>query len=179
MSLSKIENFVKEVKQTKKVDTSKWKEFKIVELFDVGGTTTTPVKKIRENSGNFPYVTTQATNNGIRFYSSIHTEKGNVLVVDSAVLGWMSYQEEDFAASDHVEKLTPKFKLNKERGLFIISVWNAIYSQKVFNYKKKASQRAIRECVVPLPSNKKGEPDWQYMEKFIKSMYKKIENSLK
>ena len=170
MSLSRIDSFVKEVKLTKNIDTSNWKEFKMNDLFDIDGTTTTPINKIRENSGNFPYVTTQATNNGIRFYSSIHTENGNVLVIDSAVLGWMSYQEKDFSASDHVEKLTPKFRLNKEIGLFIISVWNSIYSQKVFNYKKKASQKAIKECFIPLPVNKKGEPDWKYMEDYIKTL---------
>lgn len=170
MSLSKIDNFVKEVKQTRNMDTSKWKNFKMNDLFEIGGTTTTSIDQIRENPGNFPYVTTQATNNGIRFYSSIHTEKGNVLVVDSAVLGWMSYQEKDFSASDHVEKLTPKFKLNKEIALFIISVWNGIYSQKVFNYTRKASQKAIKECSIPLPVNKKGEPDWEYMEDYIKTL---------
>ncbi len=175
MSLSKIDSFVKEVKQIKRIDITKWKEFKMSTLFDISGTITTPINKIRENPGNFPYVTTQATNNGIRFYSSIHTEKGNVLVVDSAVLGWMSYQEKDFSASDHVEKLTPKFKLNKEIGLFIISVWNSIYSQEFFNYKRKASQKAIKECSIPLPINHKGEPDWKYMEDHIKNLsYKKL-----
>ena len=168
MSLSKIDAFVKEIKQTKKIDISKWKKFKMSELFIISGTITTPIGDIRENPGTFPYVTTQATNNGIRFYSSIHTEKGNVLVVDSAVLGWMSYQEKDFSASDHVEKLTPKFKLNKEIGLFIISVWNSIYSQKVFNYKKKASQKAIKECFIPLPTDKNGNLDLKYIENYVK-----------
>jgi len=172
-----MENLSQKINESNQIDMSNWKEFKLNKLFSIGGTTTTPTTKIRGNFGEFPHVTTQTTNNGIRFYSSIYTEKGNVLVVDSAVLGWMTYQEKKFSASDHVEKLIPLFNFNKEIGLFISTVWNLIYAKKVFNYKRKASQKAIKECSIPLPKDKNNEPDWKFMEEYIKKHYKKIENT--
>lgn len=156
-----------QIEKPRPIDISGWRKFKVNDLFEVGGTVTTPFSEIINNKGKYPYVTTQSSNNGVRDYSSIKTEKGNVLVVDSAVLGWMTYQENDFSASDHVEKLVPKFPLNKNSGLFIASVWNKIYSGKFFNYKRKASQTAIRECGIPLPIDKEGNLDYEYMDKYM------------
>ena len=86
----------------------------------------------------YPYVTTQASNNGIADYFGIYTDEGNVLVVDSAVAGYMTYQDKNFSASDHVEKLIPKFKLNKFVGLFIASIWNKKYAFNTYTTQSNA-----------------------------------------
>ncbi|MDR3112760.1 MAG: restriction endonuclease subunit S, partial [Endomicrobium sp.] len=86
-----------------------WKEFYLKDLFDVRGTKTTKIADLeRYGKGKYPYITTQATNNGAAGFYDFYTEKGNVLVIDSAVIGRCSYQGYDFSASDHVEKLIPK-----------------------------------------------------------------------
>ena len=85
-----------------------WDNFHLSDLFHISGTKTTTVSRLKEYGlGNCPYITTQATNNGVRGFYNHATEKGNVLTVDSAVLGFCSYQRYDFSASDHVEKLNP------------------------------------------------------------------------
>jgi hypothetical protein len=112
-------------------------------------------------------VTTQATNNGVGGFYDHFTETGNVLVIDSAVLGYCGYQRHNFSASDHVEKLTPKFNMNQYVALFLTTVLNL--EQYRYNYGRKASQTRLRKAIVRLPS-RQDEPDWQYMEDYIKSL---------
>ena len=143
--------------------------FLINDLFDVSGTKTTPKRKLEEiGEGEYPYITTQSTNNGVEGFYNFFTENGNVLVIDSAVAGFCSYQKENFSASDHVEKLSSKFKLNKYIGLFLQTIINL--EQFRYSYGKKFNQEKIRNTKIKLPVDKNGNPDWQFMEDYIKSL---------
>lgn len=146
-----------------------WKWFLISDLFGVSGTKTTPKRKLEEiGNGKYPYITTQSTNNGVEGFYDFYTEDGNVLVIDSAVAGFCSYQEENFSASDHVEKLSPKFKLNKYIGLFLQTVINL--EQFRYSYGKKFNQDKIRNTKIKLPFDSKSNPDWQFVDDYIKSL---------
>ncbi len=153
----------------KKIDTSSWKYFKIENLFDVTGSSTTPLTKLQEiGKGNYPYVTTQAKNNGIAGYYDYYTEKGNVLTVDSAVLGFCTYQEKSFSASDHVELLIPKFKMNKYIGLFFVTIINKENFR--YNYGIKFNQGKIKKTKIKLPITPDGNVDFNYIETFVKKL---------
>ena len=151
------------------LDPTDWKEFKLSDLFDISGTQTTTLTALRASgSGAYPYVTTQTKNNGVGGFYDHGTEKGNVLVIDSAVLGYCSYQQAEFSASDHVEKLTPRFSMNQYIALFLTTVMNL--ERYRYNYGRKASQQRLRRGVVRLPATEEGRPNWQFMEKYIKAM---------
>ena len=154
-----------------KLNTKFWKPFLIKDLFVVSGTKTTSLDKLTETIGKFPYITTQAVNNGVAGTYGIYTENSNVLCIDSAVGGYMTYQSMPFAASDHVEKLTPKFKLTKNIALFITTIWNKSYSFKLFTYWRKANQSNIRNALIKLPVDSNGQPDWCYMDNYISNIY--------
>lgn len=171
MDAKKINLLVKDIKTKQKIDTTSWKKHKIENLFEVLGTKTTKKRDIEQSEGPYPYITTRSSNNGVDGYSNIYTETGGVLVVDSAVLGFMTYQDKNFSASDHVEKLVPKFKMNKFIALYICCVWNHTFSGKKFTYSNKASQKAIRAVEIMLPTNSLGNPDFQYMENYIKNSF--------
>lgn len=146
-----------------------WANFKIEDLFLVEGSKTTPKLELEEyGKGIFPYVTTQASNNGVDGYYDFYTEIGNVLTIDSAVLGYCSYQEQNFSASDHVEKLIPKFKMNKYIALFFVTIINL--QQYRYNYGRKCSQQRIKQAIIKLPTNSIGSPDFKFMEDYIKSL---------
>jgi restriction endonuclease S subunit len=152
-----------------KLNVKSWKVFKISELFEVEGTKTTPLRILEENGvGKYPYITTKATNNACDGFYNIKTENGNVITVDSAVVGYASYQEKDFSASDHVEKLISKFDLNLFIAMFITTLINQ--EQYRFHYGRKASQNRLKSLQIKLPSTLQGEPDWQFMENYIKSL---------
>jgi len=169
----KIENIDKTSKSPKKkaninIDFKTWNPFKLTALFDIKGTKTTPLLELEEyGKGKFPYVTTQATNNGIDGFYDHYTEEGNVLTIDSAVIGYCSYQPQKFSASDHVEKLIPKFEMNNYVAMFFATILNL--EQYRYNYGRKASQTRMKEILVKLPV-KNGNPDFIFMENYIKSL---------
>jgi hypothetical protein len=164
--------------QSMTLDVTSWKEFRLGDLFDVQGTTTTKVDTLTEEYGigEHPYITTQATNNGTAGYYNYYTENGNVLVADSAVVGYVSYQPKCFSASDHVEKLMPKFEMNKYNALFLVTVLNR--ENYRYSYGRKFNQTNIKNTIIKLPSkhvvDETGKsiykPDWQFMEDYIKSL---------
>lgn len=152
-----------------KLNTDEWKWFRYTDLFQISGSKTTPVAELESyGKGEYPYVTTQAVNNGIEGYYNYWTEKGGVLTIDSAVLGFCSYQEKNFSASDHVEILTPLFEMNKYIAIFLVTLINK--EQYRYSYGRKCSQIKLRNSKIKLPVTPSGEPNWQFMEDYIKSM---------
>lgn len=145
-----------------------WRNFELNYLFKITGSQTTPILELEEyGDGKYSYVTTQATNNGVEGFYDFYTEEGNILTVDSAVLGYCSYQPEKFSASDHVEKLIPKFRMNKYIAMFLVTVLNK--EQYRYNYGRKCSQARMKQIQIKLPA-KKGQPNFDFMENYIKSL---------
>lgn len=148
---------------------SSWKKFKISELFDVQGTKTTKLADLKKiGPGRYPYVTTQSADNGIAGHYNVYTEEGNVLTIDSAVAGFCAYQELPFTASDHVEKLIPKFEMNKFTALFLATIINR--ENYRYSYGRKFNQTKINETMIKLPADSDGNPDWQFIENYIKEI---------
>ena len=153
------------------LDSVEWGEFFIGGLdglFNVIGTKTTH-PSVLEIGGNVPRVTCAATNNAIDdFFHNEATEKGGVLTVDSATIGYVSYQLNDFIATDHVEKIVSKSGgINKYTGLFLKS---CIDKSKIgkYGYGYKFSQKRIVRQKILLPIDSNGNPNWQFMEDYVK-----------
>ena len=165
--------------EREEIDFSKWKEVKLGfdktnnpnGLFEVTGSKTTDIKILDDNHKTgelkYPYVTTQATNNGVRGWYNTFTDEGNILIIDSAVLGYCSYQPLNFTASDHTEKLIPKFDLNVYRAMFLTTIINK--EQYRYSYGRKFNQDRIRETIIKLPF-KNGKIDWDFIENYIKGL---------
>ena len=151
------------------LDVGKWRRFPIVDLFDVRGSTTTPPRELAVlPPGEHPYVTTQASNNGVAGFYDHCTEDGGVLTIDSAVMGYCSYQARPFSASDHVEVLTPKFDMSALAALFLVTLLNV--EQYRYNYGRKCSQKRLRRTSMALPATAGGSPDWRWIERFMQSL---------
>lgn len=154
---------------TPELNIQNWKEFKLTDLFEIKGSKTTKLTVLEEiGPGKYPYVTTKSTNNGVDGYYNIWTEKGNVLTVDSACVGTCFYQEENFTAADHVEKLIPKFKMNKYNALFLATIINQ--SNFKYCYGRGRSKSRLAKETIKLPVTKDGQPDYQFMEDYIKTL---------
>ena len=158
-----------EKQQEISLEDREWKYYAITDIFSIEGSKTTSLLDL-ETLGKYPYVTTQATNNGVAGFYKTYTEDGNVLTVDSAVVGYCSYQELSFSASDHVEKLVPKnekFEMNRFTAMFFVTIFNL--EQYRYNYGRKSSQTRMRRTLIKLPS-KNNKPDFIFMENYIKSL---------
>ncbi|MDR2267413.1 MAG: restriction endonuclease subunit S [Christensenellaceae bacterium] len=167
-------SYMRENQDKGNIDISTWGKFKITDLFTISGTKTTPKDKLDlDSGGEYPYITTQATNNAVAGYSAKWTEEGGVLVVDSAVIGTCTYQEKNFTASDHVEKLTPSqhkynWVMTKEIALFIATIINKVGTYLAYSYGKKRSQVALMGEIIYLPTDNDGKPDFEYMHRNMK-----------
>ena len=157
------------------LDSVEWQEFfigGINGIFDVSGTKTTHPNDLKKG-GIIPRVTCAATNNAIDdFYQNEPTEIGGVLTIDSATDGYVSYQLNDFIATDHVEKIMGKTgKINKYIGLFLKT---AIDKSKLgkYSYGYKFSQKRIIRQKIKLPIDNNGNPNWQFMEDYIRQEMK-------
>lgn len=153
--------------------TKEWKWFRYDKLFTITGSKTTPKIELEEyGTGKYPYVTTQAVNNGIDGFFNHYTEKGNILTVDSAVFLGGAFQKDDFSASDHVEKLIPKFSMNKYIAHFLTTIINK--EQYRYSYGRKCSQKKLKISLIKLPAikneNEEYTPNWQWMEEYIKGL---------
>ncbi|MCD4794432.1 MAG: restriction endonuclease subunit S [Bacteroidales bacterium] len=156
------------IQHKNELKADKWEAFPLKDLFKITGSKTTSVLQLEEyGEGEYPYITTQATKNGIDGFYDYYTEDGNVLTVDSAVIGYCSYQKLPFSASDHVEKLVPKFEMNKFIALFLVTIINT--DQYRYNYGRKCSQTRMEDISIKLPS-KNGVPDFDFMENYMKSL---------
>lgn len=156
----------------------KWGEFKINDIFNVHGTFTTHPSKLVKG-GKVPRITCAATNNGFEdTYHNKPTEDGRVITIDSATIGYISYQAKDFIATDHVEKISLKngLTINKYLGLFIVSVVKHCASNK-YGYGYKFSQSRIKKQKISLPINSIGQPDYAFMEQYMR--YKEQEKITK
>lgn len=151
------------------LNIKKWKPIRLDSIFTVTGSKTTSKKTLKvKGRGKYPYLTTQTSNNGVEGFYNFYTDEGNILVIDSAVRGFCSYQSENFTASDHVEKLIPKFNMNIFIGLFlsrIINLENFRYS-----YGRKFNQDRIKNTSILLPVDNNNKPDWSFMENYIKGI---------
>ena len=138
---------------SKTVDVTNWFSFYIEDLFEIKGSKTTSLLELEERGkGKFPYITTKATNNGVDGFYNYHTENSEdkcVLTIDSAVIGYCSFHDSAFSASDHVEVLYPKFPMDVYIGMFMVTIFNL--EQYRYNYGRKCSQARLKNARIKLP----------------------------
>jgi hypothetical protein len=126
-----------------------WKWYQLTTLFTVEGrarsTSLVEVQEmLNENRiqlGRHPHCSAQATNNAVTGFYTYWTEHGNVLTFESAVMGFCTYQALDFSATNHVEKLIPKFEFNAYRALFFVSLLRL--EEYRYNYGRGCTQTRI------------------------------------
>ena len=160
----------------------KWKKFKLIDLFELHLAKGDLQPKKLEN-GDIPLVSAGMTNNGIVMNikeGDGKSEKFNSNVITIDMFGKAFYQNKDFFAVSHgrVNILKPKFKLNYYIGSFFVSV----FDKKLigdFSFSKMCSQGRLQNETILLPVNKKGMPDFESMENFIKQIEKENNSLLK
>ena len=148
----------------------------IGDYFEVEYGTFRPKDKL--GFGKYNYVTTSGFNNGITDKIDVADHQGGCITVasDGALMGSAFYQEEPFSTSNIVSTLTPfdKTPLNKYNAQFICAL---IFSKRSeFGWLGfKFSVDRVRNLVVKVPITSTGEPDWQYMEDYMRRIMDKSE----
>jgi hypothetical protein len=155
-------------KKNYELNTEKWEWFEIQELFDIKkGKRLTKEDMIE---GNTPFIGSIDSNNGYREYIGqlpIHSE--NTITVNyNGSVAESFYQPKPFWASDDVNVLYPKFKMNHFNALFIATIIKA--EKYRFNYGRKWHVERMNTTKIKLPVTNKNHPDFEFMENYIKSL---------
>lgn len=165
-----------------KIDASKWKSFKLTDIFRMSNTKSIVQKDIAPDSGEIPYVTAQAGNNGVMTYVECPDEwldDGDCIMIGGKTLTF-SYQAKPFCSNDsHNIALYLKDKVNASeiRYLFLIAVLRGTLYQK-YSWGDSASMKRIKDDTFMLPVDASGEPDWAYMDEYMSEVMQEAEKSL-
>ncbi|MBS4034387.1 MAG: restriction endonuclease subunit S [Ignavibacterium sp.] len=149
--------------------TSNWKWFKYSELFIIDRGRGARLNELL-NEGSTPVITSTDRNNGLSgFINRSAYHSGNVIsVARNGSVGEAFYQPIPFCSTEDVHIFTPKFELNIFRAMFFITI---IRMEKYrFNYGRKWGLSRMRNSLIKLPVTNSGTPDFQSMERIIKSL---------
>ena len=91
-------------------------------------------------------------------------------------IGEAFYQDEPFWASDDVNVFYPKFEQNFEIAMFLIPLIRKVGEKYKFVDKWKLEDMCNDK--IKLPVNKNSEPDWDYMENYMKNIMQDTQSKL-
>ena len=173
-----------------------WMQFSLSSIFDIKDGYYN--KKPPIEGGRIPFLSATQYNNGI---STFYTEEiilaydkvgektskdidkrifdGNCLTItNNGSVGNVYYQVEKFTCSHDVTPIYLKgYKLNSSLAKFLIQMLEQ--SGKSFEYAKKWRPKRMRKSRLLLPVDKKGNPNWHFMEGYIKERENKKRQDLK
>ena len=171
---NQYKNYIKDnINRFKKIKLeTEWKEFFVSEIFKNIQRGKRLIKE-HQKVGDMPYVSSTALNNGVDNF--IGNEVGvrkydNCLsLANSGSVGACFYEPYEFVASDHVTHL--KGNYSKYAYLFMSCMLNRL-SEK-YNFNREINDTRIKREKVFLPVNSKGEPDYKFMEDYMKYLEQK------
>ncbi len=155
----------------------KWKEFNLIDIFDVKNTHNILSNEIKKDSGSVPYLCASSVNNGVSSYISYKeelVEKGNCIFIGGKTFV-VSYQEKDFFSNDshnlalYVKDLQPT-KLNQ---LYLATCVYKGLSHK-YTWGDSISGAKIKSDKIMLPVASDDSPDYAFMETFISAVQKLV-----
>ena len=191
----KIENYKRyasevlneiEYKEIKKLEDVEFKDFEIGRLFNLQAGKSKGLNHLQkvENFG-INYLGATNLNNGVLTYvernkqSQKMIQEGNCIAFirnGNGSAGYSVYKHEYFIATSDISVGYSDF-LNKYVGLFITTIADKARSKYSFGYKRSAT-RLKKEKII-LPVNENEEPDYEYMEQYMKNMtYRKMNQYL-
>lgn len=156
--------------QAPDLSKANWQMFKYRDLFNIERGRG-PRKKELTGKGKYPFVSASEFNNGITSYSDLEPfHKPGVLTVarNGASVACAFYQETAFHSTEDVHVFTPKFPMTKYSALFLCALIRA--ERFRYSYGRKWGIARMYETDIRLPVKEDGNPDWDLVERFIKSL---------
>jgi hypothetical protein len=159
------------------LDISKWKEYKIGDIFDFKRGKGITKEEIENNAGLIPCVQSGEMNRGIIGYMNstfiddkLHTyiPAPFLSLARSGTSGCVNIQNKNSYLGDSVYGLKLKRKENKYIYLFLETILNL--ERYRYTYGRKVVIEKYMEQFILLPTDIEGNPDWIFMENYIKAL---------
>ena len=165
----------KEKQILKDFKNQKFREFNVIDIFEIENTKNILSRDIIENSGKTPYLCASTENNAISSYISYnekYLDKGNCVFIGGKTFV-VTYQEKDFYSNDsHNLALYFKNNITKLNQLFLVTCINKSLGHK-YSWGNSISKAKIQSDKVSLPI-KENQPDYELMETLISAIQKLV-----
>lgn len=157
-------------------DINQWKEFTFGELIDniykAKAHTKEEVEECEpQNPKAIPFVSRTEPNNSVDFFvlktdNMEGIESGNALVVGDTT-ATVSYQDKAFVTGDHIVVIRADW-LNLYTGLFVTCLLRKEHYR--YSYGRAFVMDSIKNTIIKMPTDNNGNADWEWIEKFMKSL---------
>lgn len=158
------------------VDVRQWRDFRFGDLFRI-----VPAKgknsTLLNDGDDIAYIAASKENNGFNRMVSVAgfedwVSEGNCLQlvhIGDAAAGYCNYIHDDFIAMSGKSSCAYNDHMNEFSGLFIASVIQRVNSGK-YSFKESWTGQKVLDTVIKLPVTPDGEPDWAYMEHYMRDV---------
>ena len=159
--------------QAPDLNISEWKEFALTDIFTSLDTGKISNASDLDMGDDLPYLGAKKDNNGVmQMCIDIPNKrsKGNCVVMicdGEGSVGLANYMDSDFLGTVNLMLGYNEKYLNAYTGLFLATVLCQERPKYSFGRKWKTH---IPETIIKLPVNSDGNPDWQFMENYIKAL---------
>lgn len=158
------------------MDISTWKRFHLYDLFEIDMGTKLDKVKMKDTKPTIDFVGRANTNNGVTtkidLIEGIEPYKAGymTLALGGEYLGSCFIQNNPFYTSQNVIVLIPKLDMSDDVKLFIAT---CIFRESRLHYKAfidELNRHVKKDFSFPLPIDKYGNPDYEYMGGYIKEL---------
>ena len=162
--------------KTKKVNFEghEWKEFRLGEIFSEFKRGKR-LKIADHVHGKIPYVSSSGINNGVDAFignnGGVRKFKNCLTIANSGSVGKTFFHDYQFIASDHVTMMKSG-NMNKYSYLFISVLMQRL--QEKYSFNREINDKRIKHEVILLPVDEIGQPDYKFMEDYIKNLEHEI-----
>lgn len=162
------------VENTEILEDKEWKPFEIAGLFEkFEQGKSKGLNHLDEENGTTPYLGATNRNNGILTFikdCESKKQKGNCIGFirnGQGSVGYAIYKKEEFVSTSDNTFAYADW-LNNYNGLFVVASQDLIRSKYSFGYKR--NNERLKKDKILLPIDSSGNPDYEYMEKYIKKL---------
>lgn len=162
-----------------KLSSLEWKEFKLNDLFDriEKGKCKNTNEETKQSINGVSFLSATLNNNGVSGFVEPNylLQKGNCIMFvnqGDGGAGYSVYKKEDFISTTSNSFGYAKW-INRYTGLFVASILCRFKEKYSFGYGR--TENRLKNDRILLPINSKGQPNWEFMENFMRKIeYKKL-----
>ena len=159
-----------------KIDTSSWGEFVVGSLFDADRGKVKSLQTLKD--GNTPVIAAARANQGVAGYYNVQAIFENKITVScNGACGSTFYHPYKFNINGDAIVLTELKPMSDNVKQFIACVLDGVLTRK-YSYNEKCSADKAKAEIIKLPIDSNGEPDWQYMEEYMKNIESKVKRKI-
>ncbi|MCL1947905.1 MAG: restriction endonuclease subunit S [Chitinivibrionia bacterium] len=128
------------------------------------------IQQTHINAKGLLVVSSGETNLGIIGQSDVRAKVFSAGTITVDMFGYAHYRGHDYKMVTHARvfslSLITKKNLTREIGLYFAAQFG--FFKKIFSYNDMASWKKIKDIKITLPVTENGNPDYEYMSRFIR-----------